>query len=174
MHEVGVTRNGVKVNVNLTRSRAALPISQRPHLLTLVGELLSELTLDDKRLVISKDMGRPVGYDFVIEVTDPESVFYAQLAKGTIFIPFTKKGNPAPTNLLTIVIEHTEEDGYCLDDLWLGPFRPALPGDSAEADDSKTYWSEHAHIFEDQHIKASSITRDCPYLNDGELAPTLG
>lgn len=158
-----MTKNEIEVRVDLAHSGAAHRISQRPHLLTLAGEALSNLTVDGAHLVMTQDMGRPIGYDFVIEVGEPETVFYAQLVNETILTPLTKKGSPAPTNLLTIVLQHNEEDGYCLEDVWPGPFRPPLPSNLEECAESKVYWSNHAYVFEDQRIKAQTITRECPY-----------
>ena len=163
MHTVGTTKNDLEVRVDLAHSGAAHRISQRPHLLTLAGEALSGLTVDGAHLIITQDMGRAIGYDFVIEVSEPETVFYAQLVKETAFTPLTKKGAPASTSLLTIVLRHNNEDGYHLEDVWPGPFRPPLPGDVETHVDSKAYWTSHAYVFEDQRLKVNTITRECPY-----------
>lgn len=163
MHTVGVTRNEQLVRVDLAHSNAAHTISLRPHLLTLAGEALSGIVLDDASLIITRDMGRAIGYDFVVEMIDRETVFYAQVANSAVFTPFTKKGDPASTNLLTMVLRHSETDGYYLDDLWPGPFRPSLPDGETPIDGASDYWAQHAYIFEDQRLKASSITRTCPY-----------
>jgi len=163
MHVVGVTSNGITVSVDLAHSGAAQLISRRPHLLTFAGEIISGLTLVDSHLVMTYDMGRAIGYDFIVTPTATDVVFYAQLAKENIYIPFTKKGSPTSTNLLTMILCHSEADGYFLDDLWPGPFRPSLPGSASESDDSKAFWESHAYIYEDQHIKVSSVTHDCPY-----------
>jgi len=163
MHLIGMTRNNIEVHVDLVNSRAAKQIAQRPHLLTLASEAIGVLDIKKTHMITTHDMGRTVGYDFVVEVTDAESVFYAQLVKELIFTPFTKKGKPASTRLLTMILGYDEHDGYFLDDLWPGAFRPPVPGDTMETKSSKDYWSTHAYVFEDQHVKASSITRECPY-----------
>lgn len=163
MHLIGMTRNSVGVYVDLVNSRAAKQIAQRPHLLTLASEALGVMTLDGSRLITTHDMGRKIGYDFVVEVTDTDAVFYAQLAKETVYTTFTKKGEPSSTRLLTMVLRHSDAEGYSLDDLWPGPFRPPRPGDLEEAENSKVYWEEHAYLFEDQHLKPSSITKLRPY-----------
>lgn len=163
LHVVGVTQNGVTVSIDLGHSGAAQLISRRPHLLTLASQIVSEITLVDSHLTMTYDMGRAIGYDFIVTPAATDTVFYAQLAKENVYIPFTKKGTPASTNMLTMVLSHNKDDGYCIDDLWPGPFRPSLPGTDSETPDSKDFWRTHAYIYEDQHLKVSSITHDCPY-----------
>ncbi len=163
MHTIGVTSNGITVNVDLVRSGAAQLIARRPHFLSLASEIVGKIELNDSSMTMTYNMGRPIGYDFVVEPATADIVFYAQPAKEEVYIPFTKKGTPASTNLLTMVLSHSETDGYYLDDMWTGPFRPGLPGTEAATEESIDYWKSHAYIFEDQHIKSSSITHDCPY-----------
>lgn len=160
---VGTTSNGITVNIDLVHSGAAQLISRRPHLLTLASQIVNKITLIDSHLTMTYDMGRAIGYDFVVTPSAIDVVFYAQLAKENTYIPFTKKGTPASTNLLTMVLRHSETDGYCIEDLWPGPYRPSLPGTATETPESKPYWENHAYIYEDQHLKVSSITHDWPY-----------
>ena len=108
-------------------------------------------------------MGRAIGYDFVVEVADADTLFYALIDKDTVYTPFTKKGEPTATKLLTTILRQSEAGEYLLDDLWLGPFRPSLPAGPAATEDSKAYWASHAYVFEDQHLKANSITKELPY-----------
>lgn len=163
MHVIGETQNGITVSIDLVHSGAAQLISRRPHLLTLAAQIIHKITLVDTHLTMTYDMGRAVGYDFIVIPAATDTVFYAQLAKESVYIPFTKKGTPASTNLLTMVLCHNDDDGYCIDDLWPGAYRPSLPGSASETPASKDYWMNHAYIYEDQHIKVSSITHDCPY-----------
>lgn len=163
MHTICTTKNGRRVSVDLVSSQAAAQISRRPHFLTYVSEALSKATLGVARQAVTHDLGRTIGYDFVVETHDSEAVFYAQITKETIYTPFTKKGEPAATSLLTMVLTYSEADGYILEDLWPGSFRPPRPGDTAATNESQEYWRSHAYIFEDQHLRASSITRECPY-----------
>lgn len=163
MHVVGTTKNQITVYVDLGYSSAARQISRRPYLLTIASEAISGLELDPSRLIMTYDMGRAIGYDFVVDVTDPDTLFYAQIDKDTVYTPFTKKGEPVATKLLTTILRQEEDGTYMLDNLWLGPFRPPLPGDLTEVASSKEYWAAHAYVFEDQHLKANSITKQLPY-----------
>lgn len=163
-HEIGTTRNEMVVTVNLTRSAAAVKISSNPHLLALAKEMLSNEAPRGKHKVVTRDMGRSIGYDFVIEVENPEDIFYAQLVKQTAYIPFTKKGDPESTQLLTLVLDRNSENGhYDLSDIWLGPPRPGYPGDALETEESKVYWKTHAHILGTESLRHNSVTRTCPY-----------
>jgi hypothetical protein len=163
LHQIGMTQNNIPVRVDLVNSRAAKQIAQRPHLLTLASEVVSVLSIEKSHLIATYDMGRTIGYDFVVEVTDKDTVFYAQLVKETIFTSFTKRGEPASTRLLTMLFGYDETDGFLLVDLWPGSFRPPRPGDTTETKTSKAFWSTHAYVFEDQHLRPSSITKTCPY-----------
>ncbi len=161
---VGSSKNGRIVKVDLANSSAADTISRHPHLVTLAGEALRTITLNGERSVITYDMGHTLGYDFVIEVTKPETVFYAQLVKGTTYIPFTKIDKPISTQLITMTLLYRQDEGcYYLDDICMGVFKPPLPGTNGETPDSLPYWRTHAYIYGNQPIKVSTITRESPY-----------
>lgn len=164
IHKIGNTSNGTAVGIDLIRSSISDQISRNPHLISLAREALSGMTLDKPHVVITQNMGREIGYNFVVEVANPENVFYAQIIKESTFMPFTKKGDPKSTSLLTMILDYSEaEDSYILQDIWIGPFKPPYPTQEDTTVVSKRYWEKHAHIFRDQPVKASTITRTCPY-----------
>ena len=161
---VGSSKNGHRVEVDLASSYAAEAISRHPHLVTLAGEALRTITLNGERVVVTHDMQHTIGYDFVIEAVNRDSVFYAQLAKETVYVPFTKIDKPIPTQLITMVFVRSQPDKcYYADDIYMGTPKPALPGSLNESSKSKPYWHKHAYIYGNQLIKASTITRISPY-----------
>lgn len=164
IHKIGDTSNGRAVGIDLIRSSISNQISRNPHLISLAREALSGMALDKPHVVVTQNMGREIGYNFVVEAADPENVFYAQIIKDDTFIPFTKKGDPKSTSLLTLILDYSEtNNSYILQDIWIGPFRPPYPNQADATSASKKYWEKHAHIFRDQPIKTSTLTRTCPY-----------
>lgn len=162
-HPVTQTHNGVMVYVDLVQSPAAAHIASQPHLLGLVREALARRNLNTAEIRMEQDMGRPIGYDFVAPTTENDTVFYAQLLRQSTYTRFVKKGEPLATSYLTIILKRDDSGAYELRDTWIGHLSPPLPGATNEAQDSKSYWSSHAHIFDKQPLQLRSVTKVCPY-----------
>jgi len=164
MHFIGHTRNGAAVRVDLVHSNAAKNISRQPRLLTLASEALREITAKKSGQIIEHNMGRTIGYDFVVDATSALTIFYAKPIKDTVYTRFIKHAKPSSSSCLTI---HLTRDGksndYLLNDVWIGQSTPPRPGDTDETNASKDYWANHALVFDNQPIQSQSITKDCPY-----------
>lgn len=162
-HRIGKTRNDVPVYVDLIDSDAAKHIAQQPHLLGLVEEVIRGTTLSDSEVSFEVDMARPIGYDFVVNTTDKDTVFYAQLLRDSVFTRFVKNGKPAPTQHLALILRCDDEGDYELLDTWIGHIRPPLPGSANENPSSKSYWATHALVLDNQPIQSRTLTKECPY-----------
>jgi hypothetical protein len=163
-HLVGRTKNGVPVYVDLIKSDAAKHIAAQPYLLTLAAEALRSTNAEGAVVSFECDMGRPIGYDLVVETTSNDSIFYVQLVRDELYTRFTKNSKPAATARLSVVL-HRNADGesYNLHGLWVGRFTPPRPGSAEETVDSRTYWEKHAFVFENQPIQLRTLTKTCPY-----------
>jgi hypothetical protein len=162
-HPIGQTRNGIAVHVDLVRSEAAKNIAQQPHLLNLVAEALQQTTVSNPNAKIEHDMGRVIGYNFVLKTTGSDSVFYAQLLRDETYTRFVKNGKPLPTQCLSMVLKRNQ-DGECeLINAWIGPLSPPRPGTADEIAESKPYWAEHAVLLSNESLQLRSITKVCPY-----------
>lgn len=162
-HPVGRTRNGIPVYVDLIRSQAAAHISQRPSLLGLVEKALSEITANDSEIRIEYDMGRAIGYNFVVKTTTEDSIMYAQVLRDNTYTRFIKNGKPLPTQYLTILLQRDDDNAYELHDTWIGRIRPPRPGSDNETTASKSYWANHAFVLDNQSLQARTVTKVCPY-----------
>lgn len=162
-HPITQTSNGAEVYVELIHSEASSHIALQPHLLGLVKEALTQLKVRPSATSIELDMGRDIGYDFVIETAEADTVFYAKLIHENVYMRFVKNGETLSTHFLTILLQHDGDNTYELRDAWIGRLRPALPGSENESDASKSYWSNHAYIFNGQSLQARTITKVCPY-----------
>jgi hypothetical protein len=162
-HPVGTTANNIPVYVDLTRSQAAVHIARHPHLLGLVKEVVERLTATGPMVSAEYDMGREIGYNFVVETTDKDTILYACLLHDDIYTRFVKNGKPTRTSYLTIVLQREGDDGYLLRDTWIGRTNPPRPGSPNETAKSKPYWANHAYVFDNQPIQSRTITRECPY-----------
>lgn len=165
-HLIGKTRNDIAVYVDLIGSDAAKHIAQRPHLMKLAAEVLKTMSPRGATASIEYDMGRPIGYDFVVATPADagDAVFYAQIAKDTTYTRFIKNQKPKATQSLSVMLERNPENAsYNLLDVWIGHLSPPRPGSDEENTDSKPYWAEHACIFDNQPLQLRTLTKDCPY-----------
>jgi len=164
-HLVGQSHNGILAYIDLTQNTAAVKsIARQPHLLTLAGEALGRSILDGRDLTIEYDMGRPVGYDFVIETDEDDTVFYVRLIGDGTFTRFTRKGKPAATNFLSISLQpDPNSEAYNVTDIWVGHQRPPRPGCETVTKDSKPFWEHHAFLFQNQPMQTNTLTKTCPY-----------
>ncbi|HSX29471.1 MAG TPA: hypothetical protein VLE73_02830 [Candidatus Saccharimonadales bacterium] len=161
-HHVGQTRNGITVYVDLISSRAAKHIAQQPQLLTLAKEMLGHITAKGAELNIEHDMGRVVGYSFIVATADTDTIFYACLLKDTVYTRFVKNGKPLSTPFVTVTLIQNG-DMYELTDIRIGRITPPRPGSANESTDSREYWQHHAFILDNQTLQLRTVTKTCPY-----------
>ncbi len=162
-HPIGLTKNGILVNVDLVQSSAAAQIAFQPHLLGMVKEILAVTTAKGPMVAIEQDMGRIVGHNYVIKTSETDTIFYAQLARDPVFMRFVKNGKPKPTKYVTIMMILDDNKEYQLENVRMGRARPSPPGSKTETPASKEYWQTHAHVFDKQQLQVRSITKVCPY-----------
>ena len=158
-----MSRNNIVVYVYLTGTAIGKRLSRQPHLLTLAKEMLAETTLVNATAVIEHDMRREIGYDFIVDTTSTDAVFYARLVKDEVYTRFVKTKDPKRTSYLTVTLRQDGDNNYELSDIWIGRITPPRPGSSAETANSKPFWSSHACILVDQPFQIHTLTKICPY-----------
>lgn len=162
-HLIGQSRNGIQIYAQLIGSHAGERISRQPQLLSLAKEMFAKLTLSGSAINLEYDISRPIGYDFVIETTDKDVIFYGRLLKDDVYTRFVKNGKPLSTKYLTVTLTKGSDNTYDLSDIWIGRLRPPRPGSANETAESKSYWSNHALILDNQPLQLKSVTKTCPY-----------
>jgi hypothetical protein len=162
-HVVGPTSNNIPVYVDLIRSQAANHIAQQPYLLQLAKEALRGIKASGTEVKIEHDMGRVIGYDFIVNTTEKDTILYARLLRETIYTRFVKNGKPNSTQFLTIVLARDENSEYELQDVWIGRKSPPRPGSDHETSESKPYWASHAFVLDKQPMQLGTVTKVCPY-----------
>lgn len=162
-HSIGKSGNGIAVHVDLIQSQAAKHIAQQPHLLNLIAEALKQTTLSGANAKIEQDMGRVIGYNFVIKTADSNGVFYAQLLRDDTYTRFIKNGKPLATRYLSMILRQDEDGAYELSDAWIGRMSPPRPGTADETAESKPYWATHAIILSNESLQLRTVTKECPY-----------
>jgi hypothetical protein len=163
-HPIGPTKNGHSVYVDLIHSQAAKHISAQPQLLMFIKEALLQHSPSKEQVTFQYDMGRSIGYDFTVEISEKDVVFYAQLIKSSVFTPFVKNGAPLNTNHLSVILHKTSDAEYELLNAWVGSMSPPLPGSPEQTDESKDYWSTHAIVYTNQPLQTRSLTKTNPYI----------
>jgi len=163
-HIVGYDQDGTPVHVDLVKTEAAKYIAREPRLLTLAAEVLEQITLEEPVIDIEYDMGRAIGYDFVVKTADTDTVFYAQIVRDTLYTRFIKNGKPPATNYISIRLKRSQDgSSYDMQSIWIGHLLPPVPGHAEATVTSKSYWESHAFVFENQPIQPRTITKTCPY-----------
>jgi hypothetical protein len=164
IHPICTTFDGVEVYVDLITSEAASNIAKQPQLLGLAKEVLTHKKLTGERLCIEQDMGRVIGYDFIVETPSDDTVFYAQVVRERVYTRFIKAGKPLSTEFVSVLLKRGKTDKeYELQDVRIGRLAPPRPGTPNEATDSKAFWATHAFVHDNQILQPRTITRTCPY-----------
>lgn len=162
-HLVGQARNGVQVYAQLIGSQAGENIAQQPRLLSLAKEMFAKVTLRGAEISLEYDMNRPIGYNFIIETSDNDIIFYGRLLKDDIYTRFVKNGKAQLTKYVTATLLRDSDNNYELSDIRLGRLAPPRPGSANETAESKDYWSNHAFILDNQPLQLKTVTKTCPY-----------
>jgi len=162
-HPVGHTQNGVPVYVDLIGSKAAKHIAQQPQLLGLAKEMLEQIVVRGVEMNIEHDMGRLIGYNFVVATTEKDTILYGRLLRDDIYTRFVKNGKPLSTHYLTVTLKKDGDKNYELCDIWIGRLNPPRPGSANETAESKAYWSNHAFVLDSQPLQLQTVTKECPY-----------
>lgn len=157
------TKKEYIIYINLISSPAGRYLSRRPHVISLIKELLSAKKLRGKRIVFEQDMGRDIGTTDIISTSDKDIVYYAQALKSEVFSRFAKNRYPQASSKLTIILERDNDGNYEVRKTWIGTNHPAFPGDEHETADSRAYWQTHALVQDTLAIQSKSITKVCPY-----------
>src|SRR5688572_12334778 len=131
-HPIGHTRNGVPVYVDLIGSQAAKRIAQQPQLLALAKEMLEKTTVQGKETSIERDMGRLIGYSFVVATTEKDTILYGRLLRDDLYTRFVKNGKPLSTHYLSVTLRKGGNNHYELCDIWIGRLNPPRPGSANE------------------------------------------
>lgn len=162
-HPVTTTKNGVEICVNLISSPAAPKISKQPHLLALAKEVLARTRLKGETVLIEEDLGRTVGTTEIVETTPGDTILYAKRPKSDSFTRFVKNRKMAETSTFSIELRQNSKNVYQVWDLRIGGYAPATPSEQNESKKSKTFWSNHAVVWENGVAQAHTITKECPW-----------
>lgn len=162
-HLIGESANGMAVWINLMKPPVSTTVSRNPHLLNLIKEIIARSTLDKKRLAVSCDMQRTVGYADIVASKDGDTIFYAREPKAKAYTRFVKNRHTDQTTIVSMRLELVGPDRYMVSQVQLGAASPPLPGAAGQTAQSLPYWLKHAVVYNGQALQASSLTKDCPY-----------
>ncbi len=154
---------GYEVYVNLIASSAGHYLSRQPYVINLIREVLLPMTLEGNKVTVERDMGRVIGNTDIIDTTEKDTIFYAQVQKENVYSRFARNRYPSPSQVLTIIMEKDAEGHYEVLKTWIGPHTPPFPGDTKETVKSKTYWLTHAFAQDAYAVQSRTITKECPY-----------
>jgi hypothetical protein len=164
LHPILTMPNGVEIYIDLIKSKAARSIARQPQLLGLIKEALKGKSLTGPEMHIEQDMGRVVGYDFIITTKDGDAVFYAKLINEQIYTRFVKTGKALSTQFISLALESSADGkAYEVQSARIGPSIPPRPGTSGETAASKRYWETHAVMQEGESLQLKTLSKKCPY-----------
>jgi hypothetical protein len=162
-HLVCTTRNDMTVYVDLVHSAAAKQIARQPYILGLTREALQQTMLKGTAATVVHNMGRTIGYDFVVATDDTSKVFYAKIIRDDVYTRFVRDPKPASTQFLTLTLKRVATSDYELLSVAVGKAGPPRPGSPDETAESKAFWAHHAYVLDKESLQAPTITKDCPY-----------
>ncbi|HEV7454100.1 MAG TPA: hypothetical protein VGO07_02470 [Candidatus Saccharimonadales bacterium] len=162
-HPIVSTPKGEHVYVDLVKSNAAANIALKPHLLTLVRQVLKQIQPEGDNVRMEQDMGHNVGYTSIVKTTDADTIIYAQLPYDPIYTRFVKNSKPPQTKYVSIILKRDDGGNYELQNAWIGKLNPPRPGTEGETAESRPYWAEHAFVYDGQQVQPRSVTKTCPY-----------
>lgn len=162
-HLIGVSANGQDVYINLMQAPVSVAVSRNPHLLNLIKEIVAKSELTMRKLVLTCDLKREVGYADTVVSNDGDTIFYARELKAKAYTRFVKNRDPERTSIVSLHLDRTGPKQYTVTQVRLGAAVPPLPGSDAETAKSRAYWASHAVVYTGQPIMASTLTRDNPY-----------
>lgn len=156
-------KNGCDVYVDMEHSHAATHLSDKPELLDLAKEMVSEVAPERDYERYEKDFGRPIGTSDLVTTTDVDEIVYAKRLNRDIYTCFVKNRTPEPTSFLVVHLEKVGEKEYELATVYAGREVPPFPGDPFETKESKSFWAQHALVWGRQAIVPGTETAECPW-----------
>lgn len=164
IHLICTTKDGTEVYANLINSTVSNTIARHPQLISLLKEALVDSKLSDPEVRLERDMGRGIGYDFIVDAPSEDTVFYAQVLGDSVYTRFVKISKPVATNFVAAVMRRTADGkAYELCDARIGRLVPPRPGSVNEAPSSKPFWKNHAFVQGNQVLQLRTVTKTCPY-----------
>ncbi len=164
-HPLGNTQNNIPVYVDLVHSPAGKQIAFQPRLVNLAREAISQLSASGQQVNVNLNMGRLVGYSFIVKTDEQDNILYAQFLHDTIYTRLVKNGSPSATRYLSIKLRRDDHGHYELYDIWVGRIHPPRPGSAHETAKSRVYWADHAYILGTDYrpLLLHTLTKLCPY-----------
>jgi hypothetical protein len=162
-HNIGVSKNQRRVYGYLTQDPVAVVIGRNPHLLSLIKETISTLDLVSPTELIKRNMGRPIGYTEVVATKSDDIVFFAQQTKDGSYVRYVKNRKVESTSMLSLELTQDNDGNYELHAVILGKQPLPFPesGTSGTAT-HRTYWENHAIVYNGQAIRGNTILKDWP------------
>jgi hypothetical protein len=164
IHPICTTQDGIEIYVELIGSEAARSIAKQPQLLGLVKEALAGKKLTSAEMHFEHNMGRIVGYDFIVDTPSDDAVFYACVFREKTYTRFIKGGKPLSTKYVAMSLKRRADgSAYELYDVRIGRLAPPRPGLPNETAKSRQYWATHAFVHDNQILQPRTVTKTCPY-----------
>lgn len=172
-HLVAVTPNGTEVYVDLVASLAGKQVGLQPHLLTLAQEIIAQQNLKGETLTIETHMGRFVGTTGVVKTSEKDAIFYAKPVGSQNYRRYVKNHSYTPTHYLTLVLQSDGKKpaSYDMTDISPGRACPEMPNETKTTRVSRTFWADHAYVWEPRSCQLQTITKECPWEDVAKLSP---
>lgn len=163
LYPIAVLYGGVEVYVDLIGSEVSRSIALQPQLIGLAKEVLANKKLSGQQVCIEQDMGRNVGYDFVVPTKDSDTIFYAKIVHDDAYTRFVKNGLPLATRYVAITLKNVGNRIYELHSVRIGRAIPPRPDTKDAVAEGRHYWENHAFIHESERLQMQTLTKICPY-----------
>jgi len=162
--ELGISKNGKRVLVDLIGSHAATHIKDEPSIEALLTEVIPKQVLTGDYLQYHIDMDREIGVTNCVATDRTDDIVWAKRNGRDGYTVFTKSRQSQPSSLLTVAFEKLDESSYKLVSTWIGEAdSPSFPDTPRATPESKPYWSSHALVWGSQAVQPGTETKICPW-----------
>lgn len=161
--QLGTTKNGKRVYVELRRSHVTIHLRSTPDLLDLVRECIANLIVEKPNVYVDYDMRRIVGQASLVNTNPNDDIVYAKRQGRQNYARFVRHRKAVPTRYVTVALQAEPKGEYVLLSAWLGQAVPQFPGDRFETPESHAFWRSHALIWGSQSIQAGTETTVWPW-----------
>lgn len=167
MEEIAVSKNGVKVMVDMVNSHAATHLEDTPNLKKLVQEVVSTLTLSGQEVAQHYNLNRIVGTCDLVNIDDNDEIIYGirKNREDDGLVPFVKNREGDSCSFVSIHLIPTDSGKYILSSAWIGLFDNDEPFPLAKNANERSvdFWNKHAFVYGSQEIIKGSETKVRPW-----------
>ncbi len=163
LKKFAVSKNGMKVLVDMESSHAITHFSKTPALVDVTKSLIQSLDLNNELIDMDHDIGYKIGLCDLVKTNNNDEIVYALRPNRKVYSRFVKNRLAETSSWVTVRLMKMGEDTYHLHTAFIGKQTPSFPGGNFMPKRSKEFWSNHALVWGNQDIVLGTEVTECPW-----------